>query len=363
MLYKPDWEETKEEYKALWKLENKKPLVAITAPREKPLREIKPRPVPPEIAALKTDHWYARALNPEYAANRAEINISKTFYGGAAFPYQLASFGPDMASAYLGVEPQFKEDTTWFRTPVINDWNNLPEFKYDPDNKWWRITNNLVETLCKKGKDKFLVGLCDLVCGLDTLVSLRGPMKLLYDLSDSPEEVKSLAQKVTGLQLKWQEELYQITQKYQKGSVNWLGLWSEGRTHPVQCDFANMLSPEMFAEFVLPTLTEHCRYFDNSIYHLDGKGQIAHLDILLNIKELDGIQWSVPVIPVDPPHDSEVWYPYLKKIQNSGKILYVWAKPENVKRLISDLSPQGLLLNTSCNNEKEARELSKTLYD
>ena len=61
MFYKPDWEETKEEYKAFWKLENKKPFVAVTAPREKPLREIKPLPVPPEIAGLKTDHWYARA--------------------------------------------------------------------------------------------------------------------------------------------------------------------------------------------------------------------------------------------------------------------------------------------------------------
>ena len=100
-----------------------------------------------------------------------------------------------------------------------------------------------------------------------------------------------------------------------------------------------------------------------STYHLDGRGQIAHLDILLDIKELDGIQWSVPVLGVDPPHDSEVWYPYFKKIQNSGKILHVYAKPENVKRLISDLSPQGLFLNISCNNEKETKELLKTLHD
>jgi hypothetical protein len=77
----------------------------------------------------------------------------------------------------------------------------------------------------------------------------------------------------------------------------------------------------------------------------------------LNIKELDGIQWSVPVLGVDPPHDSEVWYPYFKKIQKAGKVLYVTTRPENVKRIISDLSPEGLALGVSCNNEKEAEDL------
>lgn len=361
MFYKEDWEET-EQHKAFWRLENKKPLVAVTASRERPIKEIKPLPVPPEIAELKTAHWYVWALNPEFAANRAEINFSKTFYGGAALPYQLASFGPDMPAAYLGVEPQFKEDTTWFRTPVIDGWNNLPDFKYDPDNKWWEITKRLAKVLGEKGKGKFLVGICDILSGLDTLVSLRGGSELLLDLVDHPQEVKRLTDEITRLEIQWYEEIYQITQQFQEGSVSWMGVWSKGRTYPVQCDFAHMLSPKMFEDFVLPSLIKQCRYLDNSIYHLDGKGQIAHLDILLNIEELDGIQWSVPVVPVDPPHDSVEWYPYFKKIQKAGKVLYIQARTENVKRLISDLSPRGLFISTSCSCEKEAKELLEDIY-
>ena len=125
----------------------------------------------------------------------------------------------------------------------------------------------------------------------------------------------------------------------------------------MQCDFAHMISPEMFEEFVLPSIKEQCQYLDYSIYHLDGKGQIAHLDLLLSIKELNGIQWSVPVIPLDPPHDSPKWYPYFERIQKAGKLLYIWAKPENVERLISDLSPRGLLIGTSCESEDEVKEL------
>ncbi len=284
MLYKEDWEKVREEHKAFWKLENKKALVAVTAPREEPIKDISPLPVPPEIAELKSDHWYARALNPEFAANRAEIDISKTFYGGVALPHQLVSFGVDMAAGYLGVEPQFAEDTTWFRTPVIDDWDNLPDFEYDENNKWWKITKRLTEVLGKKGQGKFFVGFCDILSGLDTVVSLRGPTNLLLDLIDYPEEVKKLTDRIAQLQVEWYDETYRISREFQEGSVSWLGMWSEGRTYPVQCDFAHMLSPEMFEEFVLPFVKEFCKYLDDSIYHLDGKGQIAHLDILLDIE-------------------------------------------------------------------------------
>lgn len=365
MFYREDWKEVREEHKAFWKLGNKKPLVVVTAPREVPLKDIEPFPVPPEIAELNINIdncWYPRALNPAFAANRAEIDISKTYYGGVAFPYQLVSFGPDMPAAYLGVEPEFKEDTTWFRKPVIDDWNNLPGFRYDTGNKWWKMTEKLAEVLGENGKGKFLVGICDTLSGLDTLVSLRGANELLLDLVDHPEEVKKLTDEVTRLEIQWHEEIHRITQQFQEGSVSWLGVWSEGRTYPVQCDFAHMLSPKMFEEFALPFVKEFCKYLDGSIYHLDGRGQIAHLDILLDVEELNGIQWSVPVLSVDPPHDSEVWYPYFRRIQKAGKALHISTRPGSVKRLISDLSPEGLFLSVPCNSEKEAKELLEDIH-
>jgi len=358
MIYKEDWEEAQERLKAWWKGEIiDRVCIAVTAPRRKPIRDIKPLPIPPEIAKLGSNHWYAWALNPEYCANRAEINFANTYYGGEAVPYHLVSFGPNMTASYLGVEPQFTNDTVWFRSPVIKDWGNLPDFKYEPNNKWWQITIRLAEALTREGTGKFLVGISEILSGLDTLVSLRGANELLLDLVDHPEEVKRLTSHIAKLEIRWYEEIYRIIQKGQKGSVSWLGVWAPGKWYPVQCDFAHMLSPKMFEEFALPYIKEFCQYLDYSIYHLDGKGQIAHLDMLLDIKELDGIQWSVPVVPPDPPHDDPIWYPYFKRIQKKGKLLYIWAKPENVESLISELSPKGLFISTSCESEEDAKEL------
>ncbi len=45
----------------------------------------------------------------------------------------------------------------------------------------------------------------------------------------------------------------------------------------LQCDFAYMISPQMFERFVLPDLTACCEALEHGFYHLDGKGQIRHL--------------------------------------------------------------------------------------
>ena len=68
----------------------------------------------------------------------------------------------------------------------------------------------------------------------------------------------------------------------------------------LQCDFCYMIGPEQFKKFVLPELAVSCKKLTNPFYHLDGPGQLPHLDYLLSIPELKGIQ----CVPGDgSPHD------------------------------------------------------------
>ena len=45
----------------------------------------------------------------------------------------------------------------------------------------------------------------------------------------------------------------------------------------------------MFERFVIPDIVECCRQLDFAFYHLDGKGQLPHLDLLLALDDLHGI--------------------------------------------------------------------------
>ena len=96
----------------------------------------------------------------------------------------------------------------------------------------------------------------------------------------------------------------------------------------LQSDFSYMISPRMFERLILPDLTACCDALDYAFYHLDGKGEIKHLDMLLSIERLRGIQW----IPGDGAPPPEEWMPLLKRIRDGGKLCQVYVTPEGASR-------------------------------
>ena len=88
----------------------------------------------------------------------------------------------------------------------------------------------------------------------------------------------------------------------------------------LQCDFCYMIGPEMFAKFVLPELRASCKKLTNSFYHLDGPGALPHLDALLDIPELKGIQW----VPGDGQPDITRWPEVYRKIRAAGKLIQIF---------------------------------------
>jgi 5-methyltetrahydrofolate--homocysteine methyltransferase len=101
-----------------------------------------------------------------------------------------------------------------------------------------------------------------------------------------------------------------------------------------------MISPRMFERFVLPDLIACCDHLDHGFYHLDGKGEIPHLDMLLAIPRLRGIQW----IPGDGQPTPDRWLPLLKRIRDGGKLCQVFVRPEGAQRIVQNLGGKGFLL-------------------
>src|SRR5262249_43176348 len=73
--------------------------------------------------------------------------------------------------------------------------------------------------------------------------------------------------------------------------------------------------------------------------HLDGKGQIPHLDFLLSIDRLRGIQW----IPGDGQPAPQEWLPLLKRIRDGGKLCQVFVTPEGARTVVKNLGGRGFL--------------------
>ena len=180
---------------------------------------------------------------------------------------------------------------------------------------------------------------------------------MLYDLYDYPDEVKEATKLVTKL---WFEAFdLQVAKIAAAGQPynNWMNVPSAKPWYPLQCDFSYMISPNQFEEFVLPHLIEQVDHMERSVYHLDGVGEIPHLDMLLDIEGLTAIQWVAG--GGQPPLWDERWIPMYQKIQAKGKNLILMGglsalDEAGSERLVKSLDPTGVYLTYVTNTKEKA---------
>ena len=267
---------------------------------------------------------------------------------GEAIPSVWPNFGAGALAPCLGKGSSFpvwsdESHTIWFE--VARPWDELQKLELDLKSPYWQWIETATVELCKNAPAAITVGHTDLGGILDILASLRGANNLLKDLIKNKEQVHKARRQILDA---WQEaydKLWNHMQSRpsgQEGSNSWLGVWYPGRGYTIQSDFAYMLDSKRWEEFVLPDVKEQCNRLDNAIYHLDGVGQIPHLDSLLEIENLGGIQW-VPGAGKDPV-DTSTWLEIIvKKVLKAGKRLQLGIAADRIWLLLDRLDePQGL---------------------
>ncbi len=131
------------------------------------------------------------------------------------------------------------------------------------------------------------------VDALTTLGNLRTEDALCMDLVTRADDVKAWCDGAVALCLKADQYFYDECVALGQGEcISWLGLLSEGNMDAVHCDFSIMLSPEMFAEFVVPTLTRQAAHYGRTIYHLDGDANMRFLDQIAAVPGIDAMQYT-----------------------------------------------------------------------
>jgi hypothetical protein len=362
MKYKEDWDRSRERYSAFWQGElMDRCCCSVIGPREKPLHPFPLMRAPRDLE----QNW----LDAEFRLERTLYTFANIYFGGDAFPMFWNNLGPGVAAAFMGANWRLAEGTVWFDAdPPIKEWGNRQPIRLDRDSPMWKTTQRMTELFCENAGDDFLVGITDLGGSVDIAASLRGSDRLLYDLYDYPDDVKKL---VTEIDIAWKQaydSLQGLIEGYGKGSCAWMGMWCPGRWYPLQCDFSSMISRGMFDEFVRPALAEEAKWFDRSIYHLDGPGEICHLESILEIEGIDGIQCVPGTMYQERTGGyyqsfyNELWLPVMKRIQQKGKLLVLnEVNGIELDDIIGSLSPKGLFMSMTGKSESEAVEFVKRI--
>jgi len=282
--------------------------------------------------------WWAHELERPLIQVEGRELICKRYYGDA-FPRWWVNFGPGIMAGYLGARVNSVPDTVWFEPAELLEAGEIA-FSYQPDNPWWLRTKAMTQAAVDAWSGQIQVGHTDLGGNLDILSSFRTPEGLLYDLIDVPQEIERLVGEITQLWLRYYDELDAIIRPACRGTTPWAPIWSRDTCYMLQCDFAYMISPAMFERFIVPDLVACCEHLENGFYHLDGPGQIPHVDLLLDIPRLRGIQW-IPGAGAPEPHE---WLGLLKRFIDGRKLCQVFVSAEGARSIVKNLGGKGFLL-------------------
>ncbi|HHX42824.1 MAG TPA: hypothetical protein GX714_02385 [Chloroflexi bacterium] len=327
-----DWDRIARDYGAWWAHELDRPLVQIT--------EKVPDPELPAEHTFASNYPWSWSAEEVIAAVTPHLEAMR--YYGDAFPRWWPNLGPGVMAAFLGARALSVPETVWFEPDVLREVHDI-QFCYQPEGAWWRRAAELTKAAVDAWGDMVQVGHTDLGGNLDILASFRTTQNLLIDLYDAPEEVARLVDEVTRLWLRYYDELNAIIAPTCPGSNCWAPIWSSGTTYMLQCDFSYMISPAMFERFAVPDLVACCHHLDHAFYHLDGRGQIAHLDMLLSIERLRGIQW----VPGDGAPPPDQWLDVLRRVIDAGKLCQVFVTAEGARHIVRNIGGKGFLLAVS----------------
>lgn len=361
MKYKKNWEETKEKWAGYWKQKNQgRPLMNVIVRRPEIEEFSGKRPVQGTIKDVHCqgkyynlpEHLKYTDMNDKYFTAERMVERYRQFcdthaFLGESFPNLDVDFGPGAMASYLGAEICFQEDTVWYKS-CIEEWEDADDFLFRPNSKWFRQHLNLVKQCKELANGDFLIPMPDIMENIDVIASLRGAQNTLFDLVDEPELIKNRITQITNIYYDYFNQFYEEIKEEEGGNAYAVfQIWGPGRTVKLQCDFSAMLSPDNFREFIQESLRVQAQKADCVLYHLDGSDAIRHLDSLMEIEEIDALQWSSG--DTAPDGTMEEWDEIYDKVRKAGKSLWIkvytgefedWIK--NAERIVKKYGSAGL---------------------
>ena len=292
------------------------------------------------LSGHKWNNLKERWWNTEYQIELFEYKLKHSTFNAETFPVFWPNLGPEVFTAFYGVELEYKEVTA-YAIPSIKSWDQVDSIQIDYNNPYFKKLEEMTFQALDRCKGKYLVGYTDIHAGIDCAAAFRDPQQLCMDILLEPEQVKKLVEISSRDFHAVYNHFDSILKSHNQLSVTWMGIPSYDKMHIPGCDFASMLSPEDFDTFVMPTIKNEIADMTQNVFHVDGKGVARHLDKLLELPEITAIQW-VQGMGKDTPIMQ--WLPLIKKVQAAGKSLVIDLEVSELESFMNEVNPKGILL-------------------
>lgn len=331
---KPDFAQTVDRFAAWWAgaLIDRPPVMVSVAPS---------RPYTGPIIT-HADHR-ARWLDIEFVVEEAIARMAQLDYVGDRFPLFWSNLGPEITATLYGCPLTFTASTSW-STPVVrtaDDWPRLLATPPDFTNEYWQLMERMTDYAIERCEGRYIVGITDLHGNYDILAALRDPMQLCLDLMDCPDLVAQAGMHVAEGYVAAFDRLYAQVAAAGFGVTSWLPVYHRGPAYVPSSDFWCMVSPQVARDLILPAIVREMEPLEHSIFHLDGPQALRHLDLLLDLPQLDAVQWVYGA----GRGPAARWIEVYRRIRQAGKSLQLLAQDaQDALTVLEAIGPAGVFI-------------------
>lgn len=323
---KERWKQIEADYTAWWEGRLERPIIKAVVKSAYP-----PDRKRPEGPVLSMENCNRLKYSPEQIVDVLDYELSQYEFLGDAFPFiNMAAFGPGVLAGFCGAELDNHTGSVWYFPKEKLPLKEL-HLNYDPHNVWAERIKDIYRVGKARWGSQVLMSIPDLGSVQDVLATFLGNEEYMFALYDEPEEVERLQREVRTAFMQAYEDLEAVLGEDCPGYSDWSGLYSRKRSYIFQDDFAYMISPQMFEEFALPDILLLEQEFPNVLYHLDGVGNLKHLDMLLEHTDIQAYQWVYGAGQPSAAH----WMDVYDKLHKYGKNMEIVGSVEDFEAIAS----------------------------
>lgn len=319
-----------------------------------------------------------RWFDPQWRAEFLDWYVGHSCLKADMLPVANTQLGPGSMAAILGSVFEGGEDTIW----IHPDPHYTDDFRFDPEHPNFQLHKELLRACVERSQGNYYVGMPDLMEGLDVLAAMKGTDRVLMDTLTQPDLLEEQMQRINDAYFRVFDELYDIIRfdgrdcggpldKDNPGmtvgtdaemAFCYFSAWAPGKMTKLQSDISTMLSVEDYRRFVQPFIRQQCQHIDYTLYHLDGVGALHHLPALLEIEELNAIQWTPGV--GQPQGGDAKWYDLYRQILAGGKsIMACWVTLDQLRPLLDNIGGDGVHLEMDFHNEAEVEQAQRIIEE
>lgn len=316
-------------------------------------------------AVEKLSFWDQSLVTPE-ALNPKDflVDIDRLFWeheqtGDDLIWAATPLIGFPWMEAIVGCSIRACSDSFWAE-PYIQTWEQINNISFSSKNKWFQKILEFKEVFIEHSRGRYPVATSPspMRGPGDMMGASLGQERLCLELYDNPGMVKKLASIYTDIWIQVNKIQIKKTPKFLNGYVvAYYNIWTPDFCQYDQEDALDYFSPHFFEEVLLEQHRRIYNSFPYPLFHL-------HPHSLYCLPNLYKIE-SLRIIEINKdlygPSISEL-LPTLKRVQKH-KPLLIWGDlaRDEIRQLLSELSPRGLCIYPVVKTVEEGRTLLKKI--